>query len=93
MTAMMALFTSGRVVDLILTIMAIEAIVLLTYRMATGRGIPPAGLVTNLIAGALLLLALRTALTGSPWTLTAAWLGGALLAHIADLAQRWRNQI
>jgi hypothetical protein len=88
---MMALFSSGRVIDIILAIMAIEAVVLLTYRIVTSRGISPAGLVTNLIAGALLLLALRSALIGSPWIWTAAWLAGALLAHIADLAQRWRN--
>jgi len=88
---MTALFSSGRVVDVILAIMAIEAVVLLKYRIATGRGISPAGLVTNLIAGALLLLALKSALIGSPWIWTAAWLAGALLAHVSDLAQRWRS--
>jgi hypothetical protein len=88
---MTALFASGRVVDLILALMAVEAVVLLTYRIATGRGIPPAGLATNLVAGALLLLALRSVLIGSLWIWTAVWLACALLAHIADLAQRWRN--
>jgi hypothetical protein len=84
-------FANGRIVDLILALVVVEAVVLLTYRRLTGRGIPGMGLLTNLLAGAFLLMALRSALIESHWALTAAWLAAALIAHIADLTQRWRN--
>jgi hypothetical protein len=84
-------FTDGRIVDLILALLVIEAVALLTYRRLTGHGIPAVGLLTNLLAGAFLLMALRSALIESHWALTAAWLAAALIAHIADLTQRWRN--
>jgi hypothetical protein len=85
------LFASGSVVDLILAALVLEALVLTLYRSKTGRGIPAVALLTNLLAGACLLLALRSALVGREWYWTAIWLGFALAAHIADLAQRWRN--
>ncbi len=88
---MTALFTNGRIVDFILALVILEAAVLLIYRFTTGRGIPAAGLLTNLLAGSFLLLALRSALTESYWTWTASWLAAALAAHVADLSQRWRR--
>jgi hypothetical protein len=86
-----ALFASGRIVDLILAMVVLEALVLLTYRLLTGRGVPAVNLMTNLLAGAFLLMALRSALIGSHWAWTSAWLAGALFTHVADLAQRWRS--
>jgi len=88
---MTALFSNGRIVDFILALVIVEAAVLLTYKFMTGRGVPAAGLLTNLLAGSFLLLALRSALTESYWTGTAAWLAAALVAHVADLFQRWRR--
>jgi hypothetical protein len=86
-----ALFANGRIVDLILALVVIEAVVLLTYRRLSGCGIPAVGLLTNLLAGAFLLMALRSALIASHWAVTAAWLAAALIAHTADLTQRWRK--
>jgi hypothetical protein len=86
-----SLFANGSVVDLILTAVVLEALALLFYRSKSGRGVPPIALLTNLLAGACLLLALRSALVGQEWHRTAIWLAFALLAHIADLSQRWRN--
>lgn len=82
---------SGRVVDLILALMAVEGTVLAVHHRRTGRGIPLPDLAVNLAAGACLLLALRAALTDAGWTGTAAWLGLALAAHLADLGRRWRR--
>ena len=87
---MTAVFTNGRIVDLILAMMALEALGLLVYRHRTGRGIAPAGLLINLLSGACLLMALRCALLTYPWHWTATWLAAALIAHLADLSQRWR---
>jgi hypothetical protein len=88
---MTALFSNGRIVDFILALVIVEAAVLLTYRLVSGRGIPATSLLTNLLAGSCLLLALRSALTEFHWTWTAAWLAAALVAHVADLSQRWRR--
>jgi hypothetical protein len=85
------LFANGEIVDVILALVVAEAIVLLTFKSLTGRGVPAIGLLINLLAGAFLLMALRNAILGLPWLWTAGWLLAALLAHIADLAQRWRN--
>ena len=84
-------FSSGQVADLLLALMALEAALLLVYRLLTGRGPPLAGLLANLGAGACLLLALRALLTGAGWQGAALWLMGALALHLADLVGRWRQ--
>lgn len=85
------LFATGRLVDLILGLVMVEALVLSAYHRRTGRGVAGADLIPNLLAGACLLLALRGALTGAAW----AWIGlavmAALAAHLADLRRRWRG--
>jgi len=85
------LFHSGFIVDLILLAIVAEAIALIAYRSRTGRGILPIDLLINLLAGAFLLMALRSALVSLSWKWTAAWLAAALTAHVADLTQRWRR--
>jgi hypothetical protein len=85
------LFANGWIVDLILAALVLEAIVLLVYRAKTGSGIAAVGLLTNLLAGAFLLMALRSALVGQAWYSTAAWLALSLCAHVADLSQRWHR--
>ena len=84
-------FADGSAVDMILALMLIEALVLAAYRWRTRRGIAIRDLVGMLLAGAFLLLALRAALTGGSWSQIAVWLLAALIAHLADLARRWRN--
>jgi hypothetical protein len=82
------LFGSGRVVDLILALIVLEALALALIHRRTGRGIAPADFLPTLLAGACLLLALRAALAGSGWVWIAAALAGALAAHLADLRRR-----
>ncbi|MGE5155657.1 MAG: hypothetical protein ACM3ST_16810 [Bdellovibrio bacteriovorus] len=89
---MAELFATGRVVDLILVLMALEALLLGLLWVRTARGVPPIPLVVNLVAGALLLLALRAALTGAGPSVTGTFLGLALVAHLADLLLRWRRR-
>lgn len=88
---MSALFDNGRIVDLILALVAVEFVALVAYRRMTYRGIAALDLVFNLLAGICLLLALRAALAGSGWLWIAVWLSAALVAHLADLARRWRR--
>lgn len=86
-------FQSGLVADVILVVMVTEAALLLVYRRATGRGIPPADVAAMLFAGACLVLALRAALTGSHWTVVASFLVAALIAHLTDLYRRWSGRL
>lgn len=86
------LLASGRLVDLILVLMAVEAIALLVLWRRQARGVPPAQLLANLAAGGSLLLALRAALTGAHWPWLGLWLTAALIGHLADLGLRWRTE-
>ena len=67
------------------------SLVLLGARARWGRGPTPAPLLSNLASGAALMLALRAALTGAAWPSLAAWLTVALVAHLAELAIRFRR--
>jgi len=85
------LIATGRIVDLILVLVVVEAIVLIIVRRRTGYGVAPLSLCANLAAGAFLLLALRAALVNAAPLWIGASLLGALVAHLADLALRWRR--
>ena len=88
---MAELFAEGHFVDLVLALVAVEAVALLLYWRRTGRGIAPFDLLPNLCAGAFLLLALRVTLTGGGWALASGCLAVAGLAHLIDLYRRWRR--
>ena len=84
-------FLSGvHAVDLILAIVAFELVAFTLYWHARGRGIAPAQLLPNLLAGALLLISLRLSLSGYSWPWYTACLALAGIANVADLRQRWR---
>ena len=73
-----------RLVNIILLGMAIEAFWLLwRHRRAGASGPPP--ILLHLMSGALLLLAMKLALTGASPMMVAATLGTTGLAHAADL--------
>ena len=88
---MASLFASGRIVDLILAFTLVEAVAVVAYHRRTGKGVPPADFLGNLLSGVFLLLALRAALAGAAWPWLAACLLAALLAHLADLGRRWKS--
>jgi hypothetical protein len=87
---MTALVESGQIADLILIVVALEGLGLLVLWILRARGVPPGGLVANLMAGAALLLALRASLSGAGALWIAGWLALAGLAHLVDLRLRWR---
>ena len=89
---MQQLVVSGRIVDLILLLVAVEVVVLGCIRARRGSGIEWRALLPNLLAGAALLLALRAAITGAAWPWIALWLAVAGLAHVADLRTRWQGK-
>ena len=83
-----ALVSSGRIVDLVLILVVLEAAGLLAYRAVTGRGLAPIGIALMLLPGVCLLLALRAALMGERPAMVLAWLTLALVVHLADMWQR-----
>jgi CHASE2 domain-containing sensor protein len=68
--------------------MLAEYLVLRVYCSRRGRSLAQLGLAGYLLSGALLLMALRVALTGGWWGWIAALLGGAFLVHLLDLRAR-----
>jgi predicted GNAT superfamily acetyltransferase len=83
-------FASGRAIDAVLVLVALQAALLVAWARRTGRGVPPASLLATLAAGGFLLLALRSALVGAWWGWTGLALLAALAAHLIDLRLRWR---
>ncbi len=88
---MLELFSSGRIIDLILGLVVAEGFALLLYRRFTGNGIRGLDLLAMLVPGVCLMLALRAALTGLSWPWTASALLASLLAHGVDLSRRWNR--
>lgn len=87
---MESLFAGGRIVDIVIAFMAVEAIALLiAHRWGVRFGALDIALL--LVPGLFLLLALRTALSGGGWQVIAVWLVAALIAHLADLTRRLRR--
>ncbi len=84
-------FASGRAIDLIVGLTLLQALALAIYHRRFGAGLCPADLMSLLVPGLCLLLALRGALVGSHWAWIAACLLAALAAHIVDLRRRWRR--
>jgi hypothetical protein len=83
-------FSGPRAVDLVLVVVSLEVLGLSLYWHLTKRGIAPAQLLPNLLAGAALVLALRLALSDFSWPWYTACLAVAGIANVADLRQRWR---
>ena len=84
-------FASGRVADLILCVMVVEALVLVILHLRTGQGLHPTAFLGNLIAGVGLVLALRGALLHAGWIWIALALAVALVGHGVDLWGRWKG--
>jgi hypothetical protein len=85
------LFASGRIADVILGLIAIEAALLIALKR--WRGIGPSLPVTlvTVVSGALLILAVRGALMGAPWPVVAMPLTLSMFAHLTFLVIVWRS--
>jgi len=83
-------FTSGLAVDLVLALMAGEALLLLAIHRYAGRGPAPSDWLANLASGFCLVLGVRAVVGGAPWPWLAMALSGSLVAHLVDLKLRWR---
>ncbi|MEM9861937.1 MAG: hypothetical protein AAF938_09995 [Myxococcota bacterium] len=77
-------------VDLALGAVAFETLGLIAYRRFRGGGLALPDIFGQLLAGALLLAALRTAWAGMNPLITLGLLGASLPAHLFDLHRRTR---
>jgi hypothetical protein len=84
-------FLSGRVVDLAIAITVLEGLALAAYHRATGRGVDPRNFAVNMVSGLCLMLALRSALTGSSWMVVAVCLSASGAVHAFDIWRRWQR--
>jgi hypothetical protein len=83
-------FETGRIIDLILVLVAAELVLLAAW--ARLRGAMSLWDVAGLIApGVMLMLAVRSGLTDAPHMKTAALLAAAFVFHLLDLARRRRS--
>lgn len=81
-----AFFASGHAADLVLVVLAAEALLLLR----AGRSAIDIALL--LLPGACMMLALRAALVGAPWPWIALALAASFPVHLADLIRRGRGR-
>ncbi|NGM21548.1 hypothetical protein G3576_16110 [Roseomonas stagni] len=88
---MEAFFASGRVADLVLLVLLLEAAALALWHRRTGRGLAPAAILGLAMPGVALVLALRAALVGAGWGWVAAALSAAFAAHLLDVWLRLRR--
>lgn len=91
MSLLAELFEDGRIVDLILALVALEAVLLMVIFGRCNIGGAARRWLANLFSGASLLLAVRLALTGAAWYWVAACLLASLVAHVIDMIFRYRD--
>ncbi len=78
-------------IDVILGLVVLEGLGLILLNRATGLGPAARKVPAMLAAGFFLMLATRLALGGAGAGPIATCLLGSLVAHLADLASRWRD--
>lgn len=78
-----AFFASGFAADLVLAVLAVEAL----WLIAVARW-PVGKMLLCLLPGALMMLALRAALTGAGWPWVALALAASFPVHLADVWSR-----
>lgn len=89
---MEGLFASGRIIDLILLLVAVEVAALPWLLKRLDNATRVQDLLPNILAGAALLIAVRLSLADSAWEWIGAALFAALLAHLWDLGRRLSRQ-
>ncbi|MEL6198849.1 MAG: hypothetical protein AAFR09_01450 [Pseudomonadota bacterium] len=91
MELLQELVESGRIVDIMLVVIALEVAALIAYRVVTGKGLSVPSILLNVGAGGSLMVALKLLYDGVGWQLVAAALVASLLFHTGDLVYRWRQ--
>jgi hypothetical protein len=82
-------FQTGLAIDLILIVVVLEVVVLAVWPRLRGS-MTLLDVVSLVAPGVMLMLALRSALTDAPNTMTAVFLTAAFACHLWDVARRRR---
>lgn len=90
---LLELVATGRIADLVLLCLAVEALMLTAYRLWCGGGPTAGDMLALILPGAFLALALRAALLDADAIWVILNLAAAFLAHLADLRRRWRRPV
>jgi hypothetical protein len=90
MRTLMAFLGSAHLADMALVALLVEAAALTVYRSHTCRGPAVRDILSVLLPGACLMLAMRSALASAGTQVVGFFLFAALLTHVADLRRRWR---
>ncbi len=85
-------FAGGHSIDLVLLLIALEAIVLMVLWRMRCCPLPPRATLLILAPGTCLLLAARAALAGASWVWVSSFFLVALFIHLVDLRQRWQER-
>ena len=85
-------FTSAHAIDLVLLLIGLEALGLIVLWRMRRCPLSPASTLLILAPGTCLLLASRAALAGAAWSVISLLFLVALIIHLIDLRQRWRER-
>ncbi len=86
------LFATGRILDVVLVVLAVGGLALWLLWSRSGRGLPPGDVLPFLLSGACLTAAFRATTLGSAWQWSAGLLALAFGVHLFELAGRWRTR-
>jgi tellurite resistance protein TehA-like permease len=86
------LLAGGRAIVLVLSLIVAEAIVLMVLWRMRLCPLPPRATLLILAPGTSLLLAALAALSGASWMSVSSLFFVALVIHLIDLRQRWRER-
>ena len=92
MDAITTLFVDGKIADLVLAVMVVEALVLVALSRRTQSSLSATSIVSALLPGFFLALALRAALVHAEWFWIALALFGALITHLIDMRMRFQSR-
>ncbi len=85
-------FAGGRAIMVVLSLIVVEAIVLMVLWRMRICPLPPRATLLILAPGTSLLMAALAALSGSSWMLVSSLFFVALIIHLIDLRQRWQER-
>ena len=89
---MESLLQSGLLLGVITALIAIEAIILVRRFRSTGKGAPPSQFVSNLAAGAVLMVTVQLALWDASTLLILSALSIAGMLHLSEFKGYWRGE-
>lgn len=85
-------FASGGIVNVIFVFMFVEGLALMAFHRLTGYGLAAGQILSLMLPGMFLLMALKAALGAAPWPVIACWLLAALIAHLGDVWVRLNGE-